>query len=407
MPRYLIHSHDTYGLGHFRRCALIANGLTAADDDNEVLIVTGSPRAQSFRLGDRIDTVTLPSVTKDEAGSYHPRKLSGTTSQLVSLRAGLVAAAVEGFGPDVILVDHSPLGMGGELTDLIDGMAEAHGRPRLVLGLRDIVDEAAKVSADWHRDGVWERLEAFDQVLVYGDRNITTTACELGLERRLSTPVIHTGYVAPTMPEAHTDEPFILVTPGGGGDGQGLLRSVLEAIGDGATRGLRTVVVTGPLLSSRRRAELMAKADRLPSVELIEFTDSMRSLIASAAGVISMAGYNTVTEELAARVPALLVPRSFPRLEQTIRAQRLDPASDLQHTPLDQLDSATIARFVDSCATESVVRHSIDLGGVATAAGALTALARTGLAHADSARCEITRPAGTDHPTNRRIPSNV
>lgn len=372
MPRYLIHSHDTYGLGHFRRSALIAKGLTAADQSSEVLIVTGSPRAQSFRLGDRIDTVVLPSVTKDERGAYTPRKLGGEIARLVDLRARIVKAAATGFAPDVILVDHAPLGMGGELTELIDSTTDACRRPRLVLGLRDIVDEAAKVSADWHREGVWDRIGAFDEILVYGDPRIATTAVELGLERRLGIRVTHTGYVAPTMPEPHTDEPFLLVTPGGGGDGQGLLRAVLDAVDAGATRGLRTLVVTGPLLSSRRRAELISRADRLPSVELIDFTDAMRSLIASAVGVISMAGYNTVAEELASGANSLLVPRRAPRLEQTIRAERLAKASALEHCPLEDLDPAAIARFVDECHARRRTEHLFDLGGVAAAVRALS-----------------------------------
>jgi predicted glycosyltransferase len=70
MTRTLIYSHDTYGLGHLRRCTLLAGGIVGADDDNEVVIVTGSPRAQAFPLPDRVDTIKLPAATKSDDGDY-------------------------------------------------------------------------------------------------------------------------------------------------------------------------------------------------------------------------------------------------------------------------------------------------------------------------------------------------
>ncbi len=242
-------------------------------------------------------------------------------------------------------------------------------------GLRDIIDDADKVEADWQRAGVWRWLERYDDVLVYGDARLLTTACELGLDRRLDATVTHTGYVAPVMPSPVEDvEPYLLVTPGGGGDGQLLLRRYLDAVSAGATKGLRSIIVTGPLMSSSRRDELLERARRSPSIEILEFTDRMRSLIASAAGVISMAGYNTVVEELAAGVPALLVPRCRPRREQDIRARRLAPHTNLSHCSIDDLDTAAVAQFVADLERpgSSVARPLlVDLGGARTAAAAL------------------------------------
>ncbi len=373
MTRVLLYSHDTYGLGHFRRSALLAASLAAADSRNNVLIVTGSPRAEAFLLPDRVDVVKLPAATKNALGSYQPRKLGGGLERLVHLRSKLVRAAVEGFAPDVIVVDHSPVGMAGELRPMLRELERTATRPRLVLGLRDVIDEAERVDADWRRAGVWPDLDRYDDIFVYGDPRVLTTAVELDLASRVDATVLHTGYVAPTMPEPMPSEPFVLVTPGGGGDGQAMLRRYLDAVELGATAGIRSVVVTGPLLSASRQAELSVRSERLASVEMIEFSEHMRSLIASAAGVISMAGYNTVVEELAAGTPALLVPRREPRLEQEIRARRLAPHTALEHCPIEQLEAARVARFVSSCVA-SAPSHptSLDLTGAATVASLLS-----------------------------------
>ncbi len=381
MTRFLLYSHDTYGLGHFRRCGLLASGLVGADPLNEVLIVTGSPMAQAFSLPERVDTVKLPTATKNDAGAYEPRKLGDGISRLIELRGKLIRSAVEAYRPDVILVDHSPLGMGGELEPtlrFLDGLVVG---PRLVLGMRDIVDDATRVDDAWQRDGVWDQLDQYDEILVYGDPRVATTAHELGLAQRTRATVSHTGYVAPTMPEAVTDTPFLLVTPGGGGDGQAVLRSYLDAVEAGATSGMRSTIVTGPLLSAGRRAELLVRAESLPSVDVIEFSHRMRSLIASAAGVVSMAGYNTVVEELAVGVPSLLVPRRRPRIEQHIRATRLAAVTHLAHCPVDELSPDRIQDFITTCHPEPRP-PSVDLSGVATAAATLTTSSRLNRSHA-------------------------
>src|SRR6056297_3500976 len=146
MARTLIYSHDTYGLGHLRRCTLIAGGIVGADPDNEVVIVTGSPRAQAFPLPDRVDTIKLPAATKDDDGGYRARRL----------RCDL---------GDLVLVDHAPIGMAGELVPLLQRFARSRWAPRLVLGLRDIIDEAARVEYSWDADGSWDLLGAYDEIL--------------------------------------------------------------------------------------------------------------------------------------------------------------------------------------------------------------------------------------------------
>ncbi len=370
--RFLLYSHDTYGLGHLRRTTHVATGLVDADLTCEVLIVTGSPQAHAFPLPDRVDTVKLPCATKDAGGGYSPRTLSGGIGALRQLRSEIIAGTTLAFEPDVIVVDHAPIGMAGELIPLFERLSAipAARRPRLVLGLRDIIDDAGRVQAEWTRGGVWEWLGLYDDVLVYGDENVLTTAAELGLGRRH--PVTHTGYVASAVPEPVTADPFLLVTAGGGGDGHALLWRWLDAVEAGAAGGLRSVVVTGPLLSADRRARILTRAARLQSVEVVRFDRHVLTLMASAVGVVSMAGYNTVVEEMACSVPTLLVPRSAPRLEQTIRVERLVPLVGFQHCPVDGLGPDRVRQFVDGALTTERRPGPLALDGVTNVAEILT-----------------------------------
>src|SRR5260221_10189468 len=46
--RVLIYSHDTFGLGHLRRCRTIAHALVERNPGMSVLILSGSPIIGSF-----------------------------------------------------------------------------------------------------------------------------------------------------------------------------------------------------------------------------------------------------------------------------------------------------------------------------------------------------------------------
>ena len=225
--RVLIYSHDTYGLGHVRRSLLIAGRLASTPYVGSTVIVTGSPRAQAFQLPPGCDTVKLPSVTKTPAGRYRTRTLNVPLQDVIRLRAELAKATFQAFRPDLVLVDHAPLGMLGELEPLVEAAELSTSRPRFALGLRDVIDAAPSLHDEWSDMGVWPAIDSlYDRILVYGDPSVTTTAQELGLPERPPSKCVHVGYLGRPIPHRRAGlEPSILVTTGGGGDGHDLLRA--------------------------------------------------------------------------------------------------------------------------------------------------------------------------------------
>src|SRR6476620_3287959 len=66
----------------------------------------------------------------------------------------------------------------------------------------------------------------------------------------------------------------------------------------------------------------MERAADMEGVDEITFHKQMERLVARAAAVVAMGGYNTFCEVLSLDKRALIVPRTEPRLEQFIRASR-------------------------------------------------------------------------------------
>ncbi len=351
--RILIYSHDTYGLGHLRRSLLIAQRLAELSEVSSILIATGSPLAQSFRLPPICDSVKLPALTKAANGDYRPHSLGIPLPELFAIRSGVMETVARSFSPDLILVDHAPVGAHGELWPLLRWVESQPHPPRLVLGLRDIIDAVERVEEEWERQGAWFAVDhMYDRILVYGDPTVLTTAQELGLAARHGSRLRHVGYLTreverrPLAPLPNTRN--LIVTVGGGGDGGPILDTFVDFL---ATLSppvpFKSILVDGPLLPTQHHLALLERCHASGhDVEVVEFVEGIESLLNHAAGAVTMGGYNTVAEILASGIPALVVPRTNPRLEQSLRAERLSSVTQLEHCPAEEYGTHRLARFI-------------------------------------------------------------
>ncbi|HEY0835184.1 MAG TPA: hypothetical protein VGE72_14865 [Azospirillum sp.] len=322
--RVLIYSHDTYGLGHLRRCRTIAHALVERRRDVSVLILSGSPVIGSFDFDARVDFVRIPGVVKRPDGEYSALNLQMGVDEVLRLRAALIRHTAEAFRPDLFIVDKEPLGLRGEVADTLD-LLKDRGVP-LVLGLRDVLDEPALLAPEWQRKNVLPALTTlYDELWVYGLPEICDPLEGIEMPPSVRAKMRYTGYLRRAAPPGGVEtpeSPFLLVTPGGGGDGEALVDWVLRAYESDPGIPWRALVVLGPFMHADRRAEFLARAAALPRVEATVFESRLESLMRASAGVVAMGGYNTFCEILSFDRPALIVPREVPRREQFIRAAR-------------------------------------------------------------------------------------
>src|SRR5205807_205263 len=137
--RILIYSHDTFGLGHLRRCRAIAHALVERYKQLSVLILSGSPIIGSFDFRARVDFVRVPGVIKLRNGEYTALNLHLDIAETLSMRASIIKHTAEIFDPDVFIVDKEPVGLRGEVLPTLKSLKRRG--TRLVLGLRDVMDE--------------------------------------------------------------------------------------------------------------------------------------------------------------------------------------------------------------------------------------------------------------------------
>jgi predicted glycosyltransferase len=333
--RILIYSHDSFGLGHLRRCRAIAHAIVDRFKGVSVLILSGSPIIGSFDFLPRVDFVRIPGVVKLHNGEYQSLGLHIDLDQTMAIRAAIIQQTAESFRPDLFLVDKEPLGLKGEVGRTLK-LLKARGTT-LVLGLRDIMDEPGLLLREWKRKKVLPALEhLYDEIWVYGLADFADPLQGVACPAAVRAKMIYTGYLRRAVPHLKTTEPpvdrdpYILVTVGGGDDGMAVLDWVLTAYEEDPCIPLGAVIVTGPFMAPEQQRHFRERAERLGRIEVLTFDAHLEILMERAVGVVAMAGYNTFCEILSLDKRAILIPRVRPRREQVMRAMRA-AASGLVH----------------------------------------------------------------------------
>jgi predicted glycosyltransferase len=342
----LMYSHDTFGLGHLRRSRTIAHALVERLKQLNVLIVSGSSIAGAFDFRARVDFIKVPSVIKLYNGNYTSLSEHIDLTDTLHMRRAIIQSAAEIFRPDIFIVDKEPLGLKGELEPTLAYLKMCGCR--LVLGLREVLDAPELICAEWAKTNALKRVEElYDSIWVYGCSRFWNPLNGLDVPQRVLNRMRYMGFLRRTIsqvssPAAEQLPPaYVLVTVGGGGDGASLMHQVLAAREIDPGYPLPIVLILGPFMNGEERQQIHARAGYLEGVSVIDFDSRIEALMSNAKAIVSMGGYNTFCEILSFDKPALLVPRTFPRREQLVRAQR---AAEIGLVDILDSDQANDAR---------------------------------------------------------------
>jgi len=343
-PKILIYSHDSFGLGHLRRCRAIAQSLVGDFSTLSVLILSGSPIIGSFEFRSRVDFVRIPGVIKLRNGEYTPLSLHINIDQTLAIRSSIIEHTAEVFDPDIFIVDKEPTGLRGEVLGTLEALKKTD--TRLVLGLRDVMDDPETLTEEWDRKNVYPALEnLYDEIWVYGPEGICNPLDGMDVSPEITDKLHYTGYLRRSLPKSAEDqpapapfeeEPYILVTPGGGGDGVEMVDWVMRAYEARQRPLFPALIVLGPFMPAAAAADFTERAEHLRDVEVLRFTPQIEPYLANATAIVGMGGYNTFCEILSFDKPTLMVPRVVPRREQAIRAERAEQSKLLKVLPIDR-----------------------------------------------------------------------
>jgi predicted glycosyltransferase len=377
MKKLLVYSHDTYGIGNIRRMLTICQHLLEVIPDLSILLVTGSPVIHSLRLPELLDYIKLPCLTRIGRSEYTTKYLSSSLSEAVRLRSDLILATVRNFKPDLLMVDKKPLGVKGELRATLDYLQAYLPETRQVLILRDVLDSPEAIISNWERNGHYEAIRRFyDRVLILGEKRIFDPVAEYNFPPSVAAKTEFCGYLRrEANPQSGIEvrrtlriepgEKLVLVTAGGGQDGYTVIEQYLKGIEISPPGyAIKSLVVCGPEMPGRQRAQLEARAVADPDLIVYESTGEMMSLMAAADVVVAMGGYNTICEILSLKKRAIVIPRVKPTEEQLVRAVRMSRLGLFETIHPDELTPERLAGSLIDCLeskSDFAFQHGIDL----------------------------------------------
>jgi predicted glycosyltransferase len=344
----MMYSHDTYGLGHIRRTMAIAAHLLGPRIN--ILILTGSPIAGRFSFPEHIDFVRIPGMIKKTNDEYLPLSIKINARHALDIRKNIITATAKTFQPQLFIVDKEPLGLRKEVLPTLKWLQRCRPGTRAILGLRDIMDDAATIKQDWREKGVYEILQnLYAEIWVYGNRDFYDPIDEYDIAESISQKMYFTGYIPRKIPGPEAvrnmrkelgvkpDEKLVVVTTGGGGDGYAVMRTYVSML-ESAAKPLpfKSVLITGPFMPKNKRRKIFKRA-RKQGVRGYHFYRQMEKIFAAADLVVCMGGYNSLCEILSQGTPSLVIPREAPRKEQLIRARAFKRHGLVDYIPWGEL----------------------------------------------------------------------
>lgn len=364
VTRLLVYSHDTFGLGNLQRSLKICEQLAAEIPQISILLLTGNVECHRFSMPPHMDFVKLPSILRQARNQYVARHLNTSFKAVRSMRRDLVFSTIKWFAPDIVLVDKAPIGVKGELQKSIRWLKKNKRQSKLILYLRDVLDDAPLVRRIWQQKRFREAIDRYyDAIWVFGSPIVCDMVKEYELPESIGRKMSYCGYIMPNPEMRDSREVrselgiqsgrFVLVTGGGGGDAYKLMKNYLEGVerlrksanGDPGAE-IHSLLVLGPEMPVAERRRLQAQAGS-GKVRIVDFTTELLNYMNSAELVVSMGGYNTVCEILSLRKRAIVVPRESPVNEQLLRTTRMEALGLVDMIRPEDLSPETMALKIE------------------------------------------------------------
>lgn len=369
MMNMLIYCQHVLGIGHLFRTLEIARAMK----EHRVTLVLGGPPA-AISLPGHVRVVQLPGLRMDaDFSELSPVDHGRSLDEVKAQRAEMLYTLAEKLRPEVIMIELFPFGRNGfsfELLPLLQAVRNGElPSCKVVCSLRDILVE--KKDRAKYEQRVIDRLNSlFDALLVHGDPRVVTLDATFTRMDDIAIPVVYTGYICeksdPGAGSALKDqlrlqpgEKLIVASAGGGNVGYRLLNAAIKAY-DLLQFPVRMHIFTGPYLPADDFAALKQKT--VPGVRIQRFTDNFPAWLAAADLSISMGGYNTSMNVLAAGTPALILPFAQNQ-EQRLRTEYLAAISGITMLEESELSPGVMAENITAMLAQTKTTSAVLLDG--------------------------------------------
>lgn len=377
MMRVAYYCQHVLGVGHYHRSLEICKTIAAAG--HEVTMIVGGPEIGED-IGGSVSFCKLTPLKMNETfQSLEPCDHMLALEQVQRMRQKRLLEFVGSYTPDCLIIELYPFGRKSfrfELEPLLETLRSGSSGCSVFCSLRDILVEKVQGLEKFERRAVETLNRYFDGLLIHADPKFIRLEQTFGRIDEIAVPIHYTGFITPipstgcrtqirSMLVKEKEQKLIVASIGGGSVGEELLLAAVNAVEMLAAKGrpYHLQIFTGPYCGESTAFRL--RELKQPYISVQTFTDSFVNWLAAADLSISMAGYNTCMNTVAARVPALMYPFSQNR-EQRLRISTLWPAGTSVITlTKDDLPAPRLSSLIDRQIERGYHAERIDINGAA------------------------------------------
>lgn len=316
------------GIGHFHRSLEICRALA---DTHETVMILGGPEVPLPKTAVRF--FKLPGLQMDKEFRHLLPCQKGEDLETIKLqRSQELFDFFIDFQPDIFLVELYPFGRKAfrfELDPILNGISDGTIPHCLRLcSLRDILVE--KKDKQKYEKRVLKILNnSFDGMLIHSDPAFIPLEKSFEKTDAITVPLHYTGFISPQPHNPRngmgirqelrlqSNDKLIVASIGGGNVGAELLGATADAVSLlNSDNAISVHLFTGPYSDPGLQDELRKRSN--DHITIHDFCPNFPDWLEAADLSISMAGYNTCMNLLAAGTPALLYPFTQNR-EQRLR----------------------------------------------------------------------------------------
>ncbi|MFF5176147.1 glycosyltransferase family protein [Micromonospora sp. NPDC000089] len=370
--------HNGRSLGHTYESAKLIRAFLALTSRQDVRVagITGAFHGLSMLPAD-CDIMKVPGYRNyDDQRNYGSAPVSNLSyEELIDLRGALFREHLRAIPPDLLVVNHEIAGQHGELAK---ALTETGPGTSAVLTWRGVLDSVERTHRKYLTpEALSFILATYREIHVNIDPDVFDLASYYDFPSDLAERLHYVGY--PDLPDpvdpAADQRSATVVAAMGGGQASWPFWQVLARTLMASPVFDEIVVLPGPYLEPEHARMLLAACRDDPRVRIRHDVRDIRPLLARARLFVGAAGASTVSEVLATRVNAILVPRQVHEREQEIHARRLDELGLVRFVPKERWTEEFLGGVVRAALDDPrPTRNPPRMGGARTSAARLAAL---------------------------------
>jgi glycerate 2-kinase len=325
MKNCYIYAHYTFGIGHIQRAALIEEELSSSF--KTFLFYSGDYFKKEFKNIHKV--IRLPSDSRENR--YSKTTVFEKRQSKETILQKRISSIIKQFvinPPDIFITEFFPFAhfrLQDTLIPILDYIKKNYPNCKIICSARDFPISDRESINNYDKVNLRKTIEKYyDLILIHAPKKLSMFDYKNNLIKSIpKIPIKFTGYVVDNKKSKKKPKRNkILITVGGGKDGEIVVKKALKALSESKFKSeLEIDVLTGPF--SKYSVEYNNPFKKLT---IKKYVQNLSRIMGNYSLIFCMSGYNTIAEIMHSKTKAIVFPRprSYEQFNRVLVLKKYD-----------------------------------------------------------------------------------